>query len=104
MKPVLAGAGSAMASAQAVGSAQGDPFGVLLQYLALGSAQPCDGVMLDACFPIGGVSAVQAAPVADTSTGSADLASVIGTYGELIGWMQGGSSSRPYCGGMCPIG
>ncbi|MFD3706333.1 hypothetical protein ACFWUP_24600 [Nocardia sp. NPDC058658] len=77
-----------------------DLVGHLLRALSTGSAAECDGIMLDACVPVGGVSAAQAVPVA----GSADLASVIGTYGGLIGWMQGGSSSKPYCGGMCPIG
>ncbi len=65
-----------------------------------GSAGACDGVMLDVCTPVG---APQPAPVADVFSGSAEMASVIGTYGNLIGWMQGGSSSKPYCGGMCGI-
>ncbi|WP_410873651.1 hypothetical protein [Nocardia sp. A7] len=81
---------------------------VLLWQLGLGSSNPwCDNPMH--CMPPTDVNAPivgsgSAAPVAGTSTGSADLASVIGTYGGLIGWMQGGSSSRPRCGGMCGIG
>ncbi|MEV0687844.1 hypothetical protein AB0I35_28655 [Nocardia sp. NPDC050378] len=108
MKRVLAGAGICAAmtvigmgtaaaddGAAATGSASTLPV-LLLNALSSGSAQPCDGIMLDVCTPIGPASAEQAVaqPIADS--GSALLPDLSSLGGNLIGWLANGSSEPCY--------
>ncbi|MFD4462369.1 hypothetical protein [Nocardia sp. NPDC058480] len=109
MKRVLASAGiaaaimmsgAAVASADAMtapvagpaaGSSDGALIEVLLQQIGLGSSQPCDGIMLDTCVPVGAASAPQAVPVADS--GSALMTpEVVLSINEALAWLYNGSS------------
>ncbi|MFI1240515.1 hypothetical protein [Nocardia salmonicida] len=118
MKRVLASAGiaaaimmsgAAMASADAVtapvagpatGSSGGPLIEALLRQIGLGSSQPCDGIMLDTCIPVGAASAPQAVPVADS--GSALLTpEVVASIDYALAWLSNGSSApcvSPLCG------
>ncbi|MEV0550849.1 hypothetical protein AB0H98_28955 [Nocardia salmonicida] len=109
MKRVLASAGiaaaimmssAAMASADvttapvagpATGSSGGALLEALLRQIGLGSSQPCDGIMLDTCIPVGAVSAPQAVPVADS--GSALMTpETVSVINHALAWLYNGSS------------
>ncbi|MFD9549461.1 hypothetical protein ACFWBG_18870 [Nocardia salmonicida] len=116
MKRVLASAGiaaaimmsgTAMASADVVtapvagpatGSSDGALIDALLRQIGSGSSQPCDGIMLDTCIPVGATSAPQALPVADSGSASESAQALDIQIWELIGWLSNGSSDPQPCG------
>ncbi|MGY0503424.1 hypothetical protein ACWZHB_33485 [Nocardia sp. FBN12] len=92
--------GAAVASADAmtapvagpaIGSSDGALIDVLLRQIGLGSSQPCDGVMLDTCVPIGAASAPQAVPVADSGSALMTPEAVLG-INQALAWLYNGSS------------
>ncbi|MEV6660070.1 hypothetical protein [Nocardia fluminea] len=80
-------------------SGSSDLLGALLLALSTGSAQECDGVMLDACVPLPAqpASAQQAVLIAEPSSGSSAIID-----GILLDIVEIASGSSAKCDGLPP--